>query len=94
MAFVSLSQNYYDDLVTRVSLDPAVVEQMRRLDIVYDNTGGGDYFHAYTETFEGRFHFQIVQRREYDGYGAVNAPARAAAVEQRRQVRDWFQLFL
>jgi 4-hydroxyphenylpyruvate dioxygenase len=94
VAFVSLSPNYYDDLVTRVSLDPAMVERMRGLDIVYDDTAGGDYFHAYTETFEGRFHFQIVQRREYDGYGAVNAPARAASVEQRRQVREWFQSFL
>jgi 4-hydroxyphenylpyruvate dioxygenase len=94
VAFVSLSPNYYDDLVTRVSLDPAVVDRMRALDIVYDNAGGGDYFHAYTEAFEDRFHFQIVQRQHYDGYGAANAPARAASVEQVRQVRDWFHSVL
>jgi 4-hydroxyphenylpyruvate dioxygenase len=94
VAFVSLSPNYYDDLVTRVSLDRTVVDRMRALDIVYDNTGGGDYFHAYTEAFEDRFHFQIVQRQQYDGYGAANAPARAASVEQVRQVRDWFHSVL
>lgn len=94
VAFVSLSPNYYDDLITRVSLDRAVVDRMRALDIVYDDTGGGDYFHAYTEAFEDRFHFQIVQRRGYEGYGAANAPARAASVEQVRQVRDWFHSVL
>ena len=94
VAFVPLSRNYYDDLLTRVSLSPSVVERMRALDIAYDNTGGGDYFHAYTDAFEGRFHFQIVQRQQYDGYGAANAPAHAAAVEQARQVRDWFHSVL
>ena len=94
VAFVSVSPNYYDDLLTRVSLDRSVVERMRGLDIVYDNTGGGDYFHAYTEAFDGRFHFQVVQRQGYDGYGAANAAARAASVEQLRQVREWFQLVL
>jgi 4-hydroxyphenylpyruvate dioxygenase len=94
VTFVSLSSNYYDDLITRVSLDRAVLERMRALDIVYDNTGGGDYFQAYTHAFEGRFHFQIVQRQRYDGYGARNASAHAASVEQLRQVSDWFQSVL
>jgi 4-hydroxyphenylpyruvate dioxygenase len=94
VAFVSLSRNYYDDLVTRVSLAPSVVDRMRGLDIAYDNAGGGDYFHAYTDAFEGRFHFQIVQRQQYDGYGAANAPARAASVEQARHVREWFSSVL
>jgi 4-hydroxyphenylpyruvate dioxygenase len=94
VAFVSLSRNYYDDLVSRVSLAPSVVDRMRGLDIAYDNTGGGDYFHAYTDAFEGRFHFQIVQRQHYDGYGAGNAPARAASVEQTRHVQEWFNSVL
>jgi 4-hydroxyphenylpyruvate dioxygenase len=94
VAFVPLSSNYYDDLVARVSLDPSVVDRMRALDIVYDNTGGGEYFQAYTEAFEDRFHFQITQRQNYDGYGAVNLPVHVALVEQLRQAREWLATFL
>ena len=43
---------------------------------------GGDFLHAYGEPFADRFFFEIVQRADYDGYGAVNAPARMAAQEQ------------
>ena len=39
----------------------------------------GEFFHAYTRTFDGRFFFEIVQRRNYDGFGAVNASVRLAA---------------
>ncbi len=33
----------------------------------------GEFFQLYTESFEGRFAFEIVERRDYAGYGAVNA---------------------
>ena len=39
----------------------------------------GEFFHAYTRAFDGRFFFEIVQRRNYDGFGAVNASVRMAA---------------
>ena len=45
----------------------------------------GDYYHAYGEPFADRFFFEIVQRNAYDGYGAVNAPARMASQEQGRR---------
>ena len=41
-----------------------------------------DYYHAYGEPLADRFFFEIVQRNAYDGYGAVNAPARMASQEQ------------
>ena len=43
---------------------------------------GGEYLHVYSESFADRFFFEIVQRTGYDGYGALNAPARMAAQEQ------------
>ena len=55
---------------------------MQTLDILYDRSAGGDDFHAYGEPFADRFFFEIVQRRAYDAYGAVNAPARMAAQKQ------------
>ena len=94
VSFLSRSPTYYDDLLTMVSLATSVVERMRVLAISYDKARGAGYFHAYTDAFEGRFHFQIVQRQHYDGYGAANAPARAASVEQTRHVQEWFNSVL
>ena len=58
---------------------------MRRLGILYDRDGAGEYFHIYSESFAERFFFEIVQRSNYDAYGALNAPARMAAQEQASQ---------
>ena len=40
----------------------------------------------YTQTFEEGFFFEIVERRGYHGFGAVNAPIRLAA--QSRLLQD------
>ena len=79
-----ISDNYYDDLAARFEMDVAVLARMRALDILFDRTVNGEYFHAYSESFAERFFFEIVQRvGTYDGYGAVNAPARLASQVQR-----------
>ena len=84
VSFVPISANYYDDLLARTALDEGTVRRMQALDILYDTAAdGGNYCHAYTEPFADRFFFEVVQRRHYDGYGAVNAPARMASHEQR-----------
>jgi 4-hydroxyphenylpyruvate dioxygenase len=84
VGFVPISANYYDDLLARLALDESLVERMRALDILYDETtAGGRYFHAYTEPFADRFFFEVVQRIGYDGYGALNAPARMASQAQK-----------
>jgi 4-hydroxyphenylpyruvate dioxygenase len=77
--FVPISPNYYDDLMARLDLDEILVRRMQPLDILFDAAGSGRYFHAYTEPFEDRFFFEVVQRDRYDAYGAVNAPARMAS---------------
>jgi 4-hydroxyphenylpyruvate dioxygenase len=94
VAFVPISDNYYDDLEARGVLDDAMVERMRPLAVMFDGAAGGTYFHASTEAFEGCFYVQVVQRNAYDGYGAVNAPVRAASAEQLRQTQEWLQTHL
>jgi 4-hydroxyphenylpyruvate dioxygenase len=84
--FVSISSNYYDDLLARFDLPIREVERMRRYNVLYERSGGGEYFHAYSEPFADRFFFEIIQRNgDYDGYGALNAPARIASQLQRFQ---------
>jgi 4-hydroxyphenylpyruvate dioxygenase len=56
---------------------------MRKVGILYDRNPAGEYLHVYATPFADRFFFEIVQRvADYDGYGALNAPARMASQAQ------------
>lgn len=81
-AMLRIPPNYYDDLAAKYGLADALIDRLAAADILYDQEGGGEFFHLYTETFEDRFAFEFVQRRDYGGYGAVNAPVRMAAQAQ------------
>ena len=76
---LDIPETYYDGLSAMHDLPAERIDQMRDLSILYDRSGAGEFFHAYTRAFDGRFFFEIVQRRDYDGFGAVNASVRLAA---------------
>jgi 4-hydroxyphenylpyruvate dioxygenase len=81
-----IPENYYDDLVGKWDLDAARVDELRRLNLLYDRDGAGEFLHAYTETFDDRFFFEVVQRRSgYEQYGAPNATVRMAAQALRQE---------
>jgi 4-hydroxyphenylpyruvate dioxygenase len=82
MPLLPISPNYYDDLAAKFGLADALVERLAASNILYDRLDDGEFFHVYTDTFEERFCFEIVERRRYDGYGAANAPVRMAAQAQ------------
>jgi 4-hydroxyphenylpyruvate dioxygenase len=78
--FLSTPANYYDDLAARLDLDEDLVDRLRTYGILYDRSTGGEFFHVPTQTFNGRFSFEIVQRvGDYAGHGEANAPAFLAA---------------
>ena len=80
VVFVPVSPNYYDDLPTRLDIEPALLQSLRETGILYDASAEGAYLHIYTERFEGRFFFEFVQRiGGYDGQGGLNASARMVA---------------
>ena len=76
---LSMPENYYDDLGARTDLSDARLESLRANDILYDRDDAGEYLQAYTANIGGLFFFEIVERRGYKGFGAVNAPIRLAA---------------
>src|SRR6185503_572074 len=86
VALLPIPENYYDDLEAKTGLPPERIEALKAHNILYDREGGGEYLQVYTETFEDRFFFEIVERRGYKGFGAANAPIRLAA--QARLARD------
>jgi 4-hydroxyphenylpyruvate dioxygenase len=74
-----IPENYYDDLEARTDLSDEDVERLRSRNILYDSEGETEYYQAYTRSLDGGFFFEIVQRRLYRGFGAINAPIRLAA---------------
>ena len=76
---LTLGQNYYDDLAARFDLSNDILESLHRYNILYDRDNNGEYFQIYTRAFKRLFFFEIVERRDYLGYGAANASARLAA---------------
>jgi len=85
VTMLSMPENYYDDLEARTDLTAERLDVLRQHDILYDRDEAGEYLQAYTRAFEDLFFFEIVERRAYQGFGAVNAPIRLAA--QSRELK-------
>ena len=79
VAFLDIPENYYDDREARFGLDDDLAGRLKALNILYDRDGDAEYFQIYTTGFENRFFFEIVQRHDYTGFGAANAPIRLAS---------------
>src|SRR5262245_38714549 len=87
VALLAIPENYYDDLEARSDLPAAGIGRLKATSVIYQCAREGEYFQIYTQTFDERFFFEIVERRNgYSGFGASNAQIRLAA--QTRQTRD------
>ncbi|KAB2850055.1 MAG: sugar phosphate isomerase/epimerase and 4-hydroxyphenylpyruvate domain-containing protein [Hyphomicrobiaceae bacterium] len=83
---LAIPENYYDDLEAKTDLTAEQLGRLKALNILYERERAGEYFQIYTPTFEERFFFEIVERRNgYKGFGATNAQVRLAA--QAREAR-------
>ena len=80
---LAIPPNYYEDLQARIDITDAATTELAALGLLYDRDASGEFRHAYTGAFHQRFFFEIVERRGYTGFGAINAPVRLAA-----QARD------
>jgi 4-hydroxyphenylpyruvate dioxygenase len=78
-ALLDIPDNYYDDLEAKYDFEPDMARALRDNHILYDRDATGEFFQAYTRVFDDRFFFEIVQRKNYSGFGAPNAPIRLAA---------------
>ena len=74
-----IPENYYDDLDARVDLEPERLCLLTANNILYDRDEAGEYFQLYTRSFKDLFFVEIVERRGYRGFGAINAPIRLNA---------------
>jgi 4-hydroxyphenylpyruvate dioxygenase len=86
VAILNIPENYYDDLEARVDLPAERLEVLKANNILYDKDHDGEYLQVYTESFKDLFFIEIVERRGYRGFGAINAPIRLAS--QSRIARE------
>jgi 4-hydroxyphenylpyruvate dioxygenase len=93
LPMLEIGPNYYADIEARFGLDPTLVKRMAALNILYDRAdvaGGGpedgapEYFQFYSRAVGKRVFFEVVERRRYNAYGAVNASIRLNAQAQHR----------
>jgi len=82
---LDIPDNYYDDIEAKYDLAPEMMAALRANRILYDREGEAEFFQVYTHIFDERFFFEVVERRNYQGFGAPNAAIRLAA--QEREVR-------
>jgi 4-hydroxyphenylpyruvate dioxygenase len=83
--FLPIPGNYYEDIEARWGLDTKQLDMLRTHNILYDRDDTGEFLHAYTDPFDDRFFFEIIQRiGGYQQYGAANASVRMAAQAKRR----------
>ena len=81
---LDIPANYYDDIEARYDIDPALLDELKDLNVMYDRDESGEFLHFYTPPI-GTVFLEVVERRDgYDGYGALNAPVRLAAQYQQR----------
>jgi 4-hydroxyphenylpyruvate dioxygenase len=84
VVLLEIPENYYDDLEAKTDLSDAEIARLRAHDVLYERDGTGEYLQIYTETFDDRFFFEIVERRGgYRGFGATNAQIRLTAQARR-----------
>lgn len=77
---LQIPKNYYDDLTARFGLEEPFVTELRKLNLLYDQTGETSFLQLYSKPFGEGIFFEIVERRGgYAGYGGPNAPYRVAA---------------
>jgi 3-dehydroshikimate dehydratase len=76
---LAIPENYYDDLEARVDLPAERLGIFKANNILYDRDETGEYFQLYTPSFKDLFFIEIVERRGYRGFGAINAPIRLHA---------------
>lgn len=84
LPMLAIGPNYYDDIEARFGLDHDLLERLRAGNILYDRDEQGEYFQFYSRAVAKRVFFEVVQRRNYDAFGAANAATRLSAQASHR----------
>jgi 4-hydroxyphenylpyruvate dioxygenase len=91
--FIDVPPSYYDDLVSRLKssnmqIDESI-EALQKLSILVDFDEGGYLLQIFTKPLVDRptVFLEIIQRNNFDGFGAGNFKALFEAVEREQAKR-------
>ena len=87
---LAIPEIYYEDLEARADLPAGRLKILKANNILYDKDDYGEYLQLYTKSFKDLFFLEIVERKGYKGFGAINAPIRLSAQSRLARERSEF----
>lgn len=79
VGLLQIPENYYEDLDARFDLPSGRLAELRSAGAMYDRDATGEMLHIYTRLIAANFYIELIQRNNYDAYGAANTPVRLIA---------------
>ena len=87
--FLETPDTYYDLIPTRVSGVTEDIDQLRDLRILVDGDEAGYLLQIFTKTLIGPIFYEIIQRKNHNGFGEGNFQALFDAIEEDQRRRGY-----
>ncbi len=87
--FLDVPDTYYDDIKKRVPGVTENIDDLRGLKILVDGDERGYLLQIFTKNIFGPIFFEIIQRKNHDGFGEGNFQALFDAIERDQKKRGY-----
>tara|TARA_B100000749_G_scaffold280771_1_gene278570 strand:+ start:55264 stop:56367 length:1104 start_codon:yes stop_codon:yes gene_type:complete len=87
--FLDVPDTYYDDLQERIPGITENIEDLRQLKILVDGDADGYLLQIFTKNMIGPIFFEIIQRKNNNGFGEGNFQALFDAIERDQRARGY-----
>lgn len=85
--FLSVPDTYYDEILNRLPNVEEDIEVLRDLSILVDGDEKGYLLQIFTKNLIGPIFFEIIQRKNHDGFGEGNFQALFDSIEKDQRER-------
>ena len=89
--FLDVPDTYYEDLPKRLSNIDEDIEDLKKLKILADGDEEGYLLQIFTKNRIGPIFFEIIQRKNHDGFGEGNFQALFDAIERDQRERGYLK---
>ena len=87
--FLDVPDTYYDELLNRVPVLEEDINDLRETKILADGDEKGYLLQIFTKNFLGPIFFEVIQRKNHDGFGEGNFQALFDAIERDQRQRGY-----
>jgi 4-hydroxyphenylpyruvate dioxygenase len=89
--FLSTPETYYEKLLSRVPGATEDVDQLKANGILVDGDAGGYLLQIFTQNLIGPIFYEIIQRKNHDGFGEGNFQALFDSIEEDQRRRGFLK---